>query len=240
MSDIEMRRGQKKLAKQITEGSWTGFLQEDAAATRKGFLAWASENFLQSVAGRMLSNSTKREIAALSNPGASSTINRNSLLPETIAVIQTWQNIPLIPNSPQWRAARIRLVRDLLRPDGFLAKYESLSQPWYYKSFAIRDGNLVPTLVPGTQDLASLPKPVVDEHFNTDRIRISRSTLKDIIQGKCTLESALSAALSTSSTEDPDFVAETATMDESAAADAIQQLLAALDLDRSEGEGDVD
>ena len=126
------------------------------------------------------------------------------------------------------------------RPDGFLAKYESISQPWYYKSFAIRDGSLIPTMVPGRLDLESLPKPVMDEHFNTDRSRISRGILKDVIQGKRTPESALSAALSTSSIEDPDFGVETGTMDERAAADAIQQLLAALDLDGSEGEGDVD
>ncbi|KAL8976655.1 MAG: hypothetical protein Q9205_007381 [Flavoplaca limonia] len=217
----------------------------------------------------MLSKGTKREIAALSDQRTSGTIKRNSLSPETIAVLETWENIPLVPSSPEWRTARIRLMRDLLvdgtlikyqsqglqvdpqevaqarvwifeKPNGFLAKYESLSQPWYYKSFAIRDGGLVPTLVPGTLHLASLPKPVVDEHFNTDRIRISRSILKDVIQGKRTPESALSAVLFKSSIEDPYFVAETATMDERAAADAIQQLLAALDLDGSEGEGDVD
>ncbi|KAL9629527.1 MAG: hypothetical protein Q9204_005222, partial [Flavoplaca sp. TL-2023a] len=250
-------------------GSWTRFLQEDAATTRKAFVAWVSENYLQSVEGRMLSKSTKREIAALSDPRAFGTITRESLSPETVTVVETWENIPLIPNSPEWRTARIRLMRDLLvdgtlikhqsqglqfdpqevaqarvwifeRPDGFLAKYESLSQPWCYKSFAIRDGNLVPTLVSGTLDLASLPKPVVDEHFNTDRIRISRSILKDVIRGKRTPESALSAALFKSSIEDHDFVAETGTMDEGAAADAIQQLLAAIDLDGSEVEGDVD
>ncbi|KAL8840779.1 MAG: hypothetical protein Q9176_003625 [Flavoplaca citrina] len=217
----------------------------------------------------MLSKGTKREIAVLPNPGGSSTINRNSLSPETVIVIETWENIPLIPNSPELRTARIRLMRDLLvdgtlikyqsqglqvdpqevaqarvwifeKPNGFLAKYESLSQPWYYKSFAIRDGGLVPTLVPGTLHLASLPKPVVDEHFNTDRIRISRSILKDVIQGKRTPESALSAALSKNSIEDPDFVATPEPVDSNVAADAIQQLLAALDLDGSEGEGDVD
>ena len=217
----------------------------------------------------MLSKSTKREIAALSDPRTSGNIPRESLSPETIAVIQRWKNIPLIPNSPEWRTARIQLMRDLLvdgtlikyqsqglqvdpqevaqarvwifeRPDGFLAKYESLSQPWYYKSFAIRDGSLVPALVPGTLDLTSLPKPVVDEHFNTDQIHISRGILKDVIQGKRTPESALSAVLFKSSIEDPDFGVETGTMVERAAADAIQQLLAAHDLDGSEGEGDVD
>ena len=71
---------------------------------------------------------------------------------------------------------------------------------------------------------------MVDEHFNTDRIRISRGILKDVIQGKRSPESALSAVLFKSSIEDPDFGVETGTMDERAAADAIQQLLAALDL----------
>ncbi|KAL8862207.1 MAG: hypothetical protein Q9198_010491, partial [Flavoplaca austrocitrina] len=55
-----------------------------------------------------------------------------------------------------------------------------------------------------------------------------------------TPESALSAALSTSSIEDPDFVAETGTMDERAAADAIQQLIAALDLNDDEEELEAD
>ena len=76
------------------------------------------------MAGCTLSKSTKREIAALSDPRISGNIPRESLSPETIAVIQTWENIPLIPNSPEWKTARIRLMRDLL-VDGTLIKHQS-------------------------------------------------------------------------------------------------------------------
>ncbi|KAL8652462.1 MAG: hypothetical protein Q9226_004263 [Calogaya cf. arnoldii] len=191
---------------------------------------------------------------------------RDSLSPETIAIIQTWENIPLVPNTSPWRAARIRLMCNLLlegtlieyqnqglqataneigsarkwifeRPDGSLARYEALIQIWNCKSLAIRDGNLVTTSAPGTLDPASLPSPtMVDESFNTNRLRISRSIFRDLIEGKRTAAPASSTAL----IEGPRSRAGQASTTPTATSDTILQLLAALKLDGDDEEMDED
>lgn len=98
----------------LAVGSWSNFLREDAATTRKAFAIWASENYLQPAQGRMLSKNTRSELGALANSGTISTISRDSLSPETVTIIQNWENIPLVPNSPDWRTAGTRLIRDLV------------------------------------------------------------------------------------------------------------------------------
>ncbi|KAL8994472.1 MAG: hypothetical protein Q9169_005563 [Polycauliona sp. 2 TL-2023] len=156
----------------LTVGTWVGFLRQDAAQTRKDFNTWI-RNFRLSTEGRKMSKTTKTQIHILENP------------------------------------------------------YRDENQS---KALSIENGQLITKIETETQDLANLPQPVVDDSFNTDRIRISRSILKELILGNRTTQSALSAALNKSSIEDPDFVATPAT------SDTIQQLLAALNLNGDEEE----
>ncbi|KAL8848994.1 MAG: hypothetical protein Q9221_006025 [Calogaya cf. arnoldii] len=220
---------------------------------------------MKSAEGRMLSGFTKNQIRTICQSGTTGRYSRDSLSPETITVIQTWENIPLIPDTKEWRAARIRLVCDLLlegiliqyqdqglqasarevgdarkwifeRPDGSLARYGSIIQPWNHKSLTIRDGNLITTSAPGTLDPASLPNLVVDENFNANRLRISRSIFRALIEGKRSSGSASSMA----SAEEVGSLPGQASTTPTAPSDTIQQLLAALKLDGDDEEMDED
>ncbi|KAL8672426.1 MAG: hypothetical protein Q9168_003104 [Polycauliona sp. 1 TL-2023] len=271
MSDRWMPGSDKKLIKQITRkfprahtnlrdphnerdlivGVWDHFLLHDASQTRKDFNRWLYD-FRQSTAMYLPHH-----------------IHRDSLLPEVVAILTTWESIPLVPGTALWKQARIRLIRDLLldgtfvhyqylglqastqeigdarlwifeQPDGSLAKYKSLTLPWYSKGLRIENGQLVTKVVTESQDPLSLPQPVVDETFNTNRIRISHSILTDLIQGNRTTDSALSAALSNSSIQDPNLVAPPAPMNDPATSDMINELLAALNLDGDEEEVDAE
>ncbi|CAO1606016.1 hypothetical protein XANCAGTX0491_009515 [Xanthoria calcicola] len=148
---------QRKSAKQLAVASWIG---EVAARTPKPLVEWVFGGYLQSVDGRGHFKGTKGRIDAFADCATISKISKDSLSSETIASIQIWENIPLAAHSPDGRTARTTFIRHALidrtlvihQTDGLqdgpreaaeartwifgsLAKYESLTQTCYYRSF---------------------------------------------------------------------------------------------------------
>lgn len=99
------------------------FLIQDANVTRKAFMRWWIEDYLKSSHGKALPKAVKTEIKGLIEARPPNPISRESLLPGTVSVIQTWESIPLVPGSVEWAKARVRLIRDVIF-DGRFKEYQ--------------------------------------------------------------------------------------------------------------------
>ncbi|KAL8638341.1 MAG: hypothetical protein Q9228_004499 [Teloschistes exilis] len=154
----------KKIAFQrsIFTGKWQEFLLEDADITRAAFAKWYSEAYLKSPQGQSTPASVKREILRACDSSQCLDIERDVQLPQTIAIFEAWEAIPMDPESREMTQARVRLIRDVLltgniqnfhahglyatpyelerarrwihlESDGSLSKYSSLRLPIKYK-----------------------------------------------------------------------------------------------------------
>ncbi|KAL8770259.1 MAG: hypothetical protein Q9194_005209 [Teloschistes cf. exilis] len=154
----------KKIAFQrsIFTGKWQEFLLEDADITRAAFAKWYSEVYLKSPQGQSTPASVKREILRACDSSQCLDIERDVQLPQTIAIFEAWEAIPMDPESREMTQARVRLIRDVLltgniqnfhahglyatpyelerarrwihlESDGSLSKYSSLRLPIKYK-----------------------------------------------------------------------------------------------------------
>ncbi|KAI4218643.1 MAG: hypothetical protein L6R36_008836 [Xanthoria steineri] len=192
-----------KFAKTVQHGTWHEFLFEDANVTRKAFVRWWSEVYLKSADGKALASNIKAQVRGLIESKPPNPISRESLLPGTVSVIQTWESIPLVQGSVEWAKARIRLIRDVIfdgryeayqnhfdldaipaemaharcwmyqRDDGQLDHYRSLAQPWSYKDIEWSNEGPITKLADSTQTAAEFPPVPADPVSNLNRLRIS-------------------------------------------------------------------
>ena len=179
------------------------FLIQDANVTRKAFMRWWIEDYLKSSHGKALPKAVKTEIKGLIEARPPNPISRESLLPGTVSVIQTWESIPLVPGSVEWAKARVRLIRDVIfdgrfkeyqdhfdldatpeeiaharcwmyqRDEGQLDHYRSLAQPWSYKDIEWSNEGPVTKLADPTQTAAEFPSVPANPLSNPNRLRIS-------------------------------------------------------------------
>ncbi|KAL8892984.1 MAG: hypothetical protein Q9192_005529 [Flavoplaca navasiana] len=105
---------ESKLQKKIDAGTWNQFLRMDAIITRKAFIHWYHNVYLTSASGRELSKGARNEIHSLISKLPPNPVNPAELLPKTLQVISTWENMPMPFASNQWLTARVRLIADLL------------------------------------------------------------------------------------------------------------------------------
>ncbi|CAO1606017.1 hypothetical protein XANCAGTX0491_009516 [Xanthoria calcicola] len=123
------------------------------------------EIYLQSPQGASLAKENKREIHFISTASPVYAINRDTLLPGTLNVLKTWEEVDLAPGSPAWRIARTRAIAYLLvnglfhdgnahglevtqrdlgearcwlhkKPDGTVSRFEPLRQLWHHKGLS--------------------------------------------------------------------------------------------------------
>lgn len=149
----------------MTAGEWKAFLIEDATVSRKAFEVWFMEVYLQSPQGASLAKENKREIHFISTASPVYAINRDTLLPGTLNVLKTWEEVDLAPGNPAWRIARTRSIAYLLvnglfhdgnahgfevtqrdlgearcwlhkKPDGTVSRFEPLQQLWHHKGLS--------------------------------------------------------------------------------------------------------
>ncbi|KAI4088320.1 MAG: hypothetical protein LQ339_008717, partial [Xanthoria mediterranea] len=155
-------------------GTCMEFLIQDANVTRKAFMRWWIEDYLKSSHGKALPKAVKTEIKGLIEARPPNPISRESLLPGTVSVIQTWESIPLVPGSVEWAKARVRLIRDMYqRDEGQLDHYRSLAQPWSYKDIEWSNEGPVTKLADPTMTTAEFPPVPANPLSNPNRLRIS-------------------------------------------------------------------
>ncbi|KAL9619911.1 MAG: hypothetical protein Q9204_008260 [Flavoplaca sp. TL-2023a] len=111
---------ESKLQKKIDAGTWNQFLRMDAIITRKAFIHWYHNIYLTSARGKELSKGAKNEIHSLISKLPPNSVNPAELLPKTLQVISTWENMPMPFASNQWLIARVRLIADLLLSGTFI------------------------------------------------------------------------------------------------------------------------
>lgn len=149
----------------VTAGVWKKFLIEDAMVSRKAFGVWYPEVYLRSAQGILLPKDIKQQILFISTASPVYAIDRDTLLPGTLNVLKTWEEVDLAPGSAAWRIARARLIAYLLlnglfhdrkahglevtqqdldaarlwlhkKPDGTVSRFEPLRQPWHHKGLS--------------------------------------------------------------------------------------------------------
>ncbi|KAI4232848.1 MAG: hypothetical protein LQ349_004748 [Xanthoria aureola] len=192
-----------KFAKTVRAGTFMEFLIQDANVTRKAFMRWWIEDYLKSSHGKALPKAVKTEIKGLIEARPPNPISRESLLPGTVSVIQTWESIPLVPGSVEWAKARVRLIRDVIfdgrfkeyqdhfdldatpeeiaharcwmhqREDGQLDYYRSLAQLWSYKDIEWSNEGPVTKLADPTLTAVEFPPVPANPLSNPNRLRIS-------------------------------------------------------------------
>lgn len=86
----------------------------DAIITRKAFIHWYHNVYLTSARSKEMSKGARNEIHSLISKLPPNPVNPAELLPETLQVISTWENMPMPFASNQWLTARVRLIADLL------------------------------------------------------------------------------------------------------------------------------
>ncbi|KAL8758504.1 MAG: hypothetical protein Q9184_003902 [Pyrenodesmia sp. 2 TL-2023] len=106
------RERQAQFLRTFRDGTWQNFLYRDANTTRNSFATWYSRTYLKSAEGKLASKATRAEIQNLLNMKAPISIDRDTLLPETLAILQTWEAIPLEAGSPESSKAITRWVKD--------------------------------------------------------------------------------------------------------------------------------
>ncbi|KAI4232692.1 MAG: hypothetical protein LQ349_004851, partial [Xanthoria aureola] len=133
--------------------------------SRKAFHVWFMEVYLQSPQGASLPKENKRDINFISKASPVYTIDRDTLLPDTLNVLKTWEDVDLPTGTPAWRIARARLIAYLLlnglfhdrkahglevtqedlaearlwlhkKPDGTVSRYEPLRLLWHHKGLS--------------------------------------------------------------------------------------------------------
>ncbi|KAL8750626.1 MAG: hypothetical protein Q9199_006944 [Rusavskia elegans] len=194
-----------KFAKTVQTGTCVEFLIQDANVTRKAFMRWWIEDYLKSPYGKALPKAIKTKIKGLLETRPPNPISRESLLPGTVSVIQTWESIPLVQGSVEWTKARVRLIRDLImdgrfqqykdhfdlvatseeigharcwiyqRDDGQLDHYRSLAQPWSYKDIEWSNEGPVTKLADPALTAADFPRVPANPTGNLNRLRISET-----------------------------------------------------------------
>lgn len=149
----------------MTAVGWKEFLIEDAMVSRKAFHVWFMEVYLQSPQGASLPKENKRDINFISKASPVYTIDRDTLLPDTLNVLKTWEDVDLPTGTPAWRIARARLIAYLLvnglfhdrkahglevtqedlaearlwlhkKPDGTVSRFEPLRLLWHHKGLS--------------------------------------------------------------------------------------------------------
>ena len=129
---------------------------------KKAFKIWFSEVYLKTLEGISLHKAAKAQIHYLCDENPVPPTPRSKLLPSALTVLMTWEDIPLIPGTPEWSTARVRLIAHLLveglfhesqaqglkvtgdeiaearlwlhkKPDGTISRFEPLRQPWHFK-----------------------------------------------------------------------------------------------------------
>ncbi|KAL8809901.1 MAG: hypothetical protein Q9200_003019 [Gallowayella weberi] len=153
---------QKAYLKDVRSADWKRFLYEDNTVTRRAFLIWFSEVFLESPEGRSLPKEVQQQIYHISRPSIATSTTRGSLASAIINVLKVWEAVPLVPGTRQWEIARARFIALTLSTglfqtrqeeglvvtssemneaqcwlhkqlDGTISMFKTVQQPWYHK-----------------------------------------------------------------------------------------------------------
>ncbi|KAL8652461.1 MAG: hypothetical protein Q9226_004262 [Calogaya cf. arnoldii] len=152
----------RKFMDAAKNGTWKKFLNQDASMAKKAFKVWFSEVYLKTLEGISLHKTAKAQIHYLCDENPVPPTPRSKLLPSALTVLITWEDVPLVPGTPEWSTARVRLIANLLveglfhesqaqglkvtgdeiaearlwlhkKPDGTISRFEPLRQPWHFK-----------------------------------------------------------------------------------------------------------